>query len=677
MNHDHPNIGHTHKHFHTQSGIGKAGHGDHSHHDHAAMIRDYWRRFIVSLTLTFPIIILSPSLQSFIGFSVEFPGRLVILWILSTIVYIYGGKPFLVGLVREVRMKLPGMMTLIGVAISVAYIYSSLVTFLITGKTFFWELATLIDVMLIGHWIEMKSILGASKAVEKLVKAMPSTAHLVGDDGSIIEVHVSRIKNGDKILVKPGEKIPVDGVVVEGSSSVDESLVTGESKQVYKTTGSKVIAGTVNLDGSLIVEATAVRKDTYLSQVVELIKNIQASRSRLQDLAGRVAKWLTITALTVGSITFIVWFLYMGDIVFALERAVTVMVITCPHALGLAIPLVVSRSTAITASGGVLIRNRSVFERAYRIDTIVIDKTGTLTKGKPVVVDVVAVMEGVDVRDIIQYAVSIEKHSSHPLAEAIVKHAEEQGVKPLNVTSFKNIPGIGVEGFINGSRIVIASPKYIEERTGDLPAATRKYIDEGYTIAYVLMNDELIGAIILDDEVREESRIAVRELKKRGIRVVMLTGDAENVARRVAGELGIDEYYAEVLPHEKAGVVHKLRMNNRIVAMVGDGVNDAPALIEADVGIAIGAGTDIAIESADIILVKNDPRDIVSAIDLSAKTYRKIKQNLLWAVGYNVFAIPAAAGALYFLGFLLPPAIGALLMSASTVIVAVNASTIK
>ncbi len=652
-------------------------HGGHGHHDHAAMIAEYWKRFIVSTILTIPILILSPSLQEILGYTIVFPGRNILLWIMSSIVYIYGGKPFIAGLIREVKNRLPGMMTLIGVAITTAYIYSSLVVFLIPGKTFFWELATLIDVMLIGHWIEMKSILGASKAVEKLVKAMPSKAHLIRGDGSIVDVHVSEVNRGDRILVKPGEKIPVDGVVVNGSSTVDESLVTGESKPVYKNIGSKVIAGTVNLDGSLIVEATAVGGETYLSQVIKLIQRIQTSKSRLQDLANRVAKWLTIIALTVGFVTFIIWLLYIGDLLFALERAVTVMVITCPHALGLAIPLVVSRSTAITASKGILIRNRSVFEYAHRVDTVVMDKTGTLTRGRPIVVKTMPISNDLDVEELVSLAASVEKHSSHPLANAIVGYAGKLSLKLRDVADFRNIPGVGVEGVVDGLKIVVASPRYVVENMGDEPVETRKYVEEGYTVVYVITGDNIAGAIILDDEIREESMEAIRELKRRGIDVVMLTGDAENVAKRVAKELGIDRYFAEVLPHQKAEIVYKLREEGRIVAMVGDGVNDAPALIEADVGIAIGAGTDIAIESADIILVKNDPRDVVEAIDISMRTYRKIKQNLLWAVDYNVFAIPAAAGILYFIGFLLPPALGALFMSASTVIVAINASTLK
>ncbi len=647
------------------------------HKDHGSMITDYKRRFVLSTILTIPIVLFSPSIQGFLGYTLDFPGRLYVLWAMSTIVYLIGGKPFLIGLFKELRNKIPGMMTLIGVAITVAYIYSSLATFIIAGKTFFWELATLIDVMLLGHWIEMKSVLGASRAVEKLVKALPDKAHLVKPDGSILEVHVSKINKGDKVLVKPGEKIPVDGIVVDGSSSVDESLVTGESKPVYKTIGSRVIAGTINLDGSLVVEAVAIGKETYLSKVVELIQRIQASKSKLQDLANRVAKWLTIISLSVGTLTFIIWFIYVGDPVFALERAVTVMVITCPHALGLAIPLVIARSTALTASKGILIRNRTVFEKTHKVDTVAMDKTGTLTKGKPRVVKVLSLKESIDEENILRYAASLEKHSSHPLAQAIVKQAEKQGIKLLRVDEFKNIPGKGVYGVINGKKVLVVSPRYILEKSIEQPVIMNKYIDEGYTITYVVVDDEIIGSIILDDEIREESREAIKELKNRGIRIVMLTGDSENVARRVAKELGIDEYYAEVLPHQKAEIIHKLREEGRIVAMVGDGINDAPALIEADVGIAIGAGTDIAIESADIILVKNDPRDVVEVIDISKKTYRKIKQNLIWAIGYNVFAIPAAAGALYFIGFLLPPAVGALLMTASTVIVAINATTLK
>lgn len=665
-----------HKHV-NHSGHAKASTHTHTHSlGHEAMIEDFKRRFVVSAILTIPILLLSPTIQNFLGFRLEFAGSTYLLWFLSSIVYVYGGKPFLVGLYREVKERLPGMMTLIGVAITTAYVYSSMTTFFIPGKTFFWELATLIDVMLLGHWIEMKSVMGASKALEKLVKALPSMAHLI-KDGEVVDVHVSSLRKGDKILVKPGEKIPVDGVVVEGSSSVDESIVTGESKPVYKTIGSKVIAGTVNLDGSLIVEAVSIGEETYLSQVIELIKRVQASKSRVQDIANRIAKWLTIIALSVGSVTFIVWLLFIGDPVFALERAVTVMVITCPHALGLAIPLVIARSTAITASNGILVRNREVFEKAFKVNAVVMDKTGTLTEGRPIVKNVVVFDESFSREEIVSLAASLEKYSEHPIAKAIVEYAVENSIGLSDPRDFKNIPGKGVEGVVDGRKVAVVNQYYVLEKGIELPSKAREYIGLGYTTVFIVIDNSVRGMIILDDKIRRESYEAVRKLKEMGIRVVMLTGDQKSVAERVSRELGIDEYYAEVLPHQKIEVVKKIKEKGYIVAMVGDGVNDAPALMEADVGIAIGAGTDIAIESADIVLVKNDPRDVVKVIDISRRTYKKIKQNLAWAIGYNVFAIPAAAGVFYNIGFLLPPALGALFMSVSTVIVAVNASLLK
>ncbi len=655
----------------------KASIHDHKHsHGHEAMIEDFKRRFTVSVILTIPILLLSPTIQDFLGFRLEFIGSTYLLWVLSSMVYVYGGKPFLVGLYREVRERLPGMMTLIGVAITTAYVYSSMTTFFIPGKTFFWELATLIDVMLLGHWIEMKSVMGAFRTLEKLVKALPSMAHLI-KDGEIVDVHVSSLRKGGKILVKPGEKIPVDGVVVDGSSSVDESIVTGESKPVYKTIGSRVIAGTVNLDGSLIIEAVSIGEETYLSQVIELIKRVQASKSRVQGLANRIAKWLTLTALSVGGVTFVVWLLFIGDPVFALERAVTVMVITCPHALGLAIPLVIARSTAITASNGILVRNREVFEKAFKVNAVVMDKTGTLTEGRPVVRDVVVFDGGFSREEIVSLAASLEKYSEHPIAKAIVEYAIENNIETRDPRDFKNIPGKGVEGVVDGRRVAVVNQYYVLEKGIGLPSKAREYIGLGYTTVFVIVDNSVRGMVTLDDKIRSESYEAVKKLKEMGIRVVMLTGDQESVAERVSRELGIDEYYAEVLPHQKIEVVKKIREKGYIVAMVGDGVNDAPALMEADVGIAIGAGTDIAIESADIVLVKNDPRDVVKVIDISRRTYKKIKQNLAWAIGYNVFAIPAAAGVLYSIGFLLPPALGALLMSTSTAIVAVNASLLK
>ncbi len=642
---------------------------------HKAMTEDYKRRFVWSVILTVPILVLSPEVQNALGYTIDFLGKDIVLWFLSTIIYVYGGKPFLVGLIDEVRKKLPGMMTLIGVAISVAYLYSTAVIFIIPGKTFFWELATLIDIMLLGHWIEMKSVLGASKALEKLAKALPTIAHLV-KNGEYVDVHVSKLKPGDKILVKPGEKIPVDGVIIEGSTSVDESLITGESKPVYKKPGDKVIAGTLNLDGSIIVEALGVGKDTYLSQVIELVKQIQMSKSRAQDLANRAAKWLTIIALSAGALTFTIWVLYGFDTLFALERAVTVMVIACPHALGLAIPLVVARSTAIAASNGILIRNRMAFEKAKEIQAVIFDKTGTLTKGELGVNKVVVLDPRYDFKEILRLAATLEQYSEHPIAKGVVNYAQENNIDIGKAKDFKALPGVGVEGVIDGLKVKVVSSSYIEEHNIAITEEVKELLRKGNTVVFVLVNDKPIGAIALSDIIRDESREAIQILKKMGIKAIMLTGDNKEVAKYVAEELGIDEYYAEVLPHEKALVVRKVK-EKYTTAMVGDGVNDAPALMEADVGIAIGAGTDIAIESADIILVKNDPRDVSKAIDLSKRTYKKIKQNLIWATGYNAFAIPAAAGILYHVGFLLPPALGAVFMSISTVIVAINASLLR
>ncbi len=642
---------------------------------HKVMTADYKRRLIWSLILTIPILLLSPEVQGALRYTIDFPGRDIVLWILSTIIYVYGGKPFLLGLVDEVKKKLPGMMTLIGVAISVAYLYSTAVIFIIPGRTFFWELATLIDIMLFGHWIEMKSVLGASKALEKLAKALPTVAHLV-KNGEYIDVHVSKLKPGDKILVRPGEKIPVDGVIIDGSTSVDESLITGESKPVYKKPGDKVIAGTLNLDGSIIVKALGVGKDTYLSQVIELVKQIQMSKSRAQDLADRAAKWLTIIALSAGALTFTIWVLHGFDTLFALERAVTVMVIACPHALGLAIPLVVARSTAIAASNGILIRNRMAFEKAKDIQAVIFDKTGTLTKGELGVNKVVVLDPEYDSKKILYLAATLEQYSEHPIAKGIINYVQQKNIDIGKAAEFKALPGVGVEGIVDGLKVRVVSSSYIEEHNITITEEVKELLRKGNTVVFVLVDDKLVGAIALSDIIREESREAIEVLKKMGIKTIMLTGDNKEVAKYVAEELGIDEFYAEVLPHEKALVVRKVK-EKYVTAMVGDGINDAPALMEADVGIAIGAGTDIAIESADIILVKNDPRDVPRAIELSRRTYKKIKQNLLWATGYNAFAIPAAAGILYSIGFLLPPALGALFMSVSTVIVAVNASLLR
>ena len=651
-----------------------SGGKDHGNH-HSHMLADFRKRFIVSFILTFPVLLLSPTIQSFFGFELLFPGADFLTFLLSSVVYFYGGYPFLNGIKEELAEKSPGMMTLIAIAISVAYFYSSAVVFGLSGGVFFWELVTLIDVMLLGHWLEMRSVMGASKALEELVKIMPSVAHLK-KDGETVDVGVDQLKIGDKVLIKPGEKVPVDGTVVEGTSSVNESMLTGESKPVTKKTGNEVIGGSINGEAAFVVKVEKTGKDTYLSQVVELVRAAQESKSKTQDLANRAAMYLTIIALTVGIFTFIFWIFFGQQLAFALERAVTVMVITCPHALGLAIPLVVAVSTSIAAKSGLLIRDRQAFERARNLQALIFDKTGTLTEGRFGVTDIVS-LSGEENEKILSLAASLEANSEHPIAAGILESAREKGLETRSVEEFSSIPGKGVEGEVEGKKFLVVSPGYLEEKGITLKDEKIEEIKEqGKTVVFLLEGEKVLGALALADIVRKESREAISKLKDMGIKCLMLTGDNRYVAAWVARELELDDYFAEVLPHEKAEKVKEVQ-KQYITGMVGDGVNDAPALAQADVGIAIGAGTDVAIETADIVLVKNDPRDVLNIIGLSRKTYSKMYQNLLWATGYNVFAIPLAAGVLYGYGILLSPAVGAVLMSMSTVIVAINAKTLK
>ena len=651
-----------------------SGGKDHGNH-HSHMLADFRKRFIVSFILTFPVLLLSPTIQSFFGFELRFPGADFLTFLLSSVVYFYGGYPFLNGIKEELAEKSPGMMTLIAIAISVAYFYSSAVVFGLPGGVFFWELVTLIDVMLLGHWLEMRSVMGASRALEELVKIMPSVAHLK-KDGETVDVGVDQLKIGDKVLIKPGEKVPVDGTVVEGTSSVNESMLTGESKPVTKKTGNEVIGGSINGEAAFVVKVEKTGKDTYLSQVVELVRAAQESKSKTQDLANRAAMYLTIIALTVGIFTFIFWIFFGQQLSFALERAVTVMVITCPHALGLAIPLVIAVSTSIAAKSGLLIRDRQAFERARDLQALIFDKTGTLTEGRFGVTDIVS-LSGEENEKILSLAASLEASSEHPIAAGILESAREKGLETRSVEEFSSIPGKGVEGEVEGKKFLVVSPGYLEEKGITLKDEKIEEIKEqGKTVVFLLEGEKVLGALALADIVRKESREAISKLKDMGIKCLMLTGDNRYVAAWVARELELDDYFAEVLPHEKAEKVKEVQ-KQYITGMVGDGVNDAPALAQADVGIAIGAGTDVAIETADIVLVKNDPRDVLNIIRLSRKTYSKMYQNLLWATGYNVFAIPLAAGVLYGYGILLSPAMGAVLMSMSTVIVAINAKTLK
>ncbi|GMU21394.1 MAG: copper-translocating P-type ATPase [Phycisphaerae bacterium] len=677
--HDHGNSQHVdkphreqgHRHHKHENDGGGHDHGGH----HAQMVADFRRRFWISAALTIPVLILAPMIQSFLGLreTLRFPFDSYIQGALASAIFFYGGWPFLKGLFDELRKRNPGMMTLIALAITVAYVYSSAVVFGLSGKVFFWELATLIDVMLLGHWIEMKSVMGASKALESLVQLMPSEAHRVTDSGGTEDVPVTELQPGDRVVVKPGEKVPIDGQITEGRSSVNEAMLTGESKPVEKAEGDQAIGGSVNGEAAFTMEVQKTGDQTYLSQVIEMVRKAQESRSRTQDIANRAALWLTIIALSVGTGTLVVWLLLGAAFEFSLERMVTVMVITCPHALGLAVPLVVAVSTAISAKSGLLIRDRSAFERARDVNAILFDKTGTLTEGRFGVSDVIPLGEQ-DENDLLKLAASLESQSEHPIAQGIVDSAKERQIDFSAPKEFKAIPGKGAQATVEGRNVKVVSPGYLKENDLNVDnEKIREVAGQGKTVVYVLLDDTVIGAIGLADIIRAESREALARLREMGIQTMMITGDAEAVAKWVAEELELDDYFAEVLPDQKADKVKEVQQRGLVVAMTGDGVNDAPALTQADVGIAIGAGTDVAIESADIVLVRSDPRDVTAIIKLARATYRKMVQNLLWATGYNVIAIPLAAGVLYSVGVVLSPAAGAALMALSTVIVAINA----
>ena len=663
---------------HEQSSHEPHSHEGHEGH-HAAMIADFRRRFWVSLTLTLPILALSPMLQSFVGLeqALAFPGDAYLLFAFSSAVFFYGGWPFLKGLTDELGKREPGMMTLIALAISVAWLYSSAVVFGLQGKVFFWELATLIDVMLLGHWIEMRSVMGASGALEALVKLLPTEAHRLVANGGTEEVPVSELRVGDRVLVKPGEKVPTDGVIAEGESSLNEAMLTGESSPVHKHEGEEVIGGSVNGENTITLEIKKTGDETYLSQVIEMVRKAQGSRSKTQDLANRAAAWLTYIAISAGLLTLFVWLGFGAAFDFSLERMVTVMVITCPHALGLAVPLVVAVSTSLGAESGLLIRNRAAFERARELDAVVFDKTGTLTEGRFGVKHIRAFGD-VGEEEVLQLAGALETRSEHPIAQGIVSEAKERDLKLAEAKSFHNLTGRGAEADVGGIPVKVVSPGYARDEGLDFDSAAVDELAEGGNTVVLVINDgKVIGAIALADVIRESSRHAITQLQAMGIRCLMLTGDSEAVAKSVAKELGLDDYFAQVLPEQKAEKIKQVKQQGLRVAMVGDGVNDAPALVEADLGIAIGAGTDVAIESADVVLVKNDPAKVVAIMTLSHATYRKLVQNLLWATGYNVLAIPLAAGAAISLGIVLSPAAGAALMSLSTVIVAINARMLK
>ncbi|GAB4193845.1 MAG: heavy metal translocating P-type ATPase [Simkaniaceae bacterium] len=641
------------------------------HHKH--MMQDFKRRFWISVLLTIPVVVLSPFFHNLLNIhkQMSFPGDIYILFLISSAIYFYGGWPFLKGGYNEIKKRQPGMMTLIGLAISVAYVYSSAIIFGLKGKTFFWELASLIDIMLLGHWIEMKSIMGAGKSLEELAKLLPDTAHKILEDGSTKDVPVQELQGGDQILIKPGEKIPADGKVIKGSSSVNESMLTGESKPVEKQQEDKVIGGASNGEGSLTVEVQKTGEETYLSKVIQYVKEAQESKSRTQDLANRAAYWLTIIAIGAGLLTFVGWLAFSAHALsFSLERTVSVMVITCPHALGLAVPLVVAVSTNLGAKKGLLIRKRAAFESARNINAIVFDKTGTLTKGEFGVTDVIPFQENISEEELLQNAAAIESHSEHPIAKGIVASAPSFE----EVEDFKAITGKGAQGTVSGNVVKVVSGGYLREHGMEMPNdRVAKCSEEGKTVVFVLINDKLSGAVALADVIREESKEAIQKFKDMNIRCLMITGDNKKVADWVSKQIGLDEVFAEVLPEDKAAKIKEVQHRGLKVAMTGDGVNDAPALAQADVGIAVGAGTDVAIETADIILVRSNPLDALAIIELAKATHTKMIQNLIWATGYNAVAIPLAAGVLFHYGILLSPAFAAVLMSLSTVICAVNA----
>ncbi len=663
---DHSKMSHDH-------GNTAIGTGVHDHHK--IMIADFRKRFWVCLIISIPILVLSPMIQGFLGYKLTVPRNSYVVFVLSSVIYFWGGLPFLKGFISEIKKKGPGMMTLIALAISVAYFYSTATVFGLKGMDFFWELATLIVIMLLGHWIEMKSVLGASNALQLLVSMMPAEAHRIIKDGKIEDIQLSELNKDDTILIKPGEKVPADGTITDGTSYLNESMLTGESKPVKKEKNNKVIGGSINGNGSLQIKVEHTGKDSYLNKVISLVEEAQKAKSKMQNFSDRAAKWLTYIALSVGVATMAIWLIAGYPFVFALERMVTVMVITCPHALGLAIPLVVAISTAVSAQNGLLIRNRTAFEESRKITTLLFDKTGTLTSGVFGVSRYQSVDAKITNEDLLKYAFALEKTSEHPIAIGIVNKAKDLKLSIPPASGFKAITGKGVEAVVENKAVKVVSPGYLKDKKITIPEGA--FTSKAETVVFVILAEKLVGYIALADAIRPESAEAIKVFKKNGIKVLMATGDNETVAKAVAAELGLDGYFSEVLPHQKVEIIKDLQKKGEFVAMTGDGVNDAPALAQANIGIAVGSGTDVAAETADIILVNSNPKDIVNLILFGKATYKKMVQNLVWATAYNAFAIPLAAGVLYKAGFVLGPAVGAVFMSLSTVIVAINAQLLK
>jgi len=648
----------------------------HAGHQTESFLRKFW----VVLALTIPILAYSEIIERVFGWQApRFPGYEYAILVLASIIFFYGGWVFIIGAYRELSAKLPGMMTLISLAISAAYVFSVFSVFAGREDTLFWELSTLIAIMLLGHWVEMKAVVGAKSALRELAKLLPDVAVVVRN-GNTETIPISELVAGDMVLIRPGSKVPADGVVVKGQSDVNEAIITGESKPVGKKEGASVIAGSINGDGSLTVRVDNIGEKTFLAGIMRLVAEAEASKSRLQILSDRAALYLTVVAVVAGVTTFIAWMLAKAGIVVATERLVAVLVIACPHALGLAVPLVASISTTMAARNGLLIRQRLALEAARNVDIVLFDKTGTLTKGE-FGIDTIVPAGAHREQEVLELAASVNKESEHPLGKAMVAEANRRNIHLFDISNFERLAGRGARARVANKEVLVGSDALLKEKNISLPKIYSQKISEltrqGKTTIHVISDSELIGSIALADIIREESREAIKTLKGLGVKVAMITGDSEDVAKWVSKELGLDQYFAKVLPREKADKVKLLQSQGMKVAMVGDGVNDAPALTQADLGIAIGAGTNVAIESAGIILIRSDPRDIPKIIRLSKLTYVKMIQNLFWATGYNIVALPLAAGVLAFKGIILQPALAAVFMSLSTVIVAVNAVLLR
>lgn len=691
MKHDHSQMDHSMHMEHNHGDIADSKQMDHSMHmdhdhggmDHSMHMGNFKQKFWLSLILAIPIILFSPMMGMEFPFQITFPGSDWLVLILATILFIYGGQPFLSGAKMELKQKSPAMMTLIAMGITVAYIYSvySFIANLINPHThvmdFFWELATLIVIMLLGHWIEMNAVSNASNALQKLAELLPESVKRLTKEGKEETVSLKEVTEGDHLIVRSGDKMPTDGVILKGETIVDESAVTGESKGIKKRANDKVIGGSINGDGTIEIEVTGTGENGYLAKVMEMVRKAQGEKSKLESLSDKVAKWLFYIALIVGILAFIAW-LFLTDLPNALERMVTVFIIACPHALGLAIPLVVARSASIAAKNGLLLKNRNALEQANDLDVIMLDKTGTLTEGKFTVTGVEVLDDAFNKNEILQYLGALEANANHPLAIGIMNYLKEHEIKPYQAENLKNLSGVGLEATVKNQQVKIVNEKEVERLGLNVEQALLKpYQEQGNTISFLILENHLAAIVALGDVVKTEAKEFIRTLKERKITPVMLTGDNNNAAQAVADYLGIEEYYGGLLPDDKEAVVQKYLDQGKKVIMVGDGINDAPSLARASIGMAIGAGTDIAIDSADVVLTNSDPKDILHFLDLAKQTRKKMIQNLWWGAGYNILAIPLAAGILAPIGILLSPAVGAVLMSLSTVVVALNALTLK